>query len=99
MENNPAIEALSTALQNMSMADAHDIYDKLHQLITTGSSIVNEGVSVRSATGRLLHPSLPAIYDLAWQFIRQYNALGLPTSSELLGTTKKTANIINLRTS
>ncbi|OPY03547.1 MAG: hypothetical protein A4E60_00212 [Syntrophorhabdus sp. PtaB.Bin047] len=97
MERNPQVDALQAALQNITVRDAHDIYDQLRQFVVSGAAVVNEGVAIPSSAGRLLHPTLPAIYDLAWQFIRQYNALGLPTPSELMGATQKTANILNFR--
>ncbi len=97
MEHNPQIEVLQAALENVSVKDVHHVYDQLRQLVVSGATVVNEGVAIPSAAGRLLHPTLPAIYDLAWQFIRQYNALGLPTPSELMGATQKTANILNFR--
>lgn len=97
MERNPQVDALQAALENITVRDAHDVYDQLRQLVVSGAAVVNEGVAIPSSTGRLLHPTLPAIYDLAWQFIRQYNALGLPTPAELNGHTNRTANVISLR--
>lgn len=97
MEPNPQIDALQAALETISLKDVHDVYDQLRQLVVSGAAVVNEGVAIQSSTGRLLHPTLPAIYNLAWQFIRQYNALGLPTPAELMGATQKTANILNFR--
>lgn len=97
MERNPQVDALQAALENITVRDAHDVYDQLRQLVVNGAAVINEGVAIPSSAGRLLHPTLPVVYDLAWQFIRQYNALGLPTPAELMGAVQKTANILNFR--
>jgi len=96
-ECSPEIQALQNALDSISLNDANEVYNQIAQLVASGNAVVQQGVAIQTSVGRILHPTLPAIYNLAWQFIRQYNALGLPTQAELNGHVTRTANVVNLR--
>ena len=98
MEPNVQMDMLRNALDGISLNDANQLYDQVIQLTAQTNAVIREGLAAQTVHGRILHPSIPAIYGLAWQFIRRYTGLGLPTPAELSsGHVTKTANVVNFK--
>ena len=95
MEPNNQVDMLRDALDGISVSDANQLYDQIVQLTTQAGNVIREGLAAQSAHGRLLHPAMPTIYGLAWQFIQSYIGLNLPTPAELTGHVTKAANVVN----